>query len=225
MTRIDYIVQVVSRSGTVGLVTVAVLFVCFGVALERVLFWWSVWGWRGVFGALGLGSAERRIEEVVVHLRDGRFDKAASRARTSSSPALRLLGVALGQTRSPEAWPHVRTHVVASVLGGNLTMGRRFLGTCIQGFGLLGMLGTCKGLYAQMTGASAAAQAETVSLAAAMSGMGEAFTTTLVGLTAAGVVTLLYLPNEIMIERFRRQLVRFDHQIRAALVECPEPRR
>ena len=49
--------------------------------------------------------------------------------------------------------------------------------------------------------------------------MGEAFTTTLVGLTAAGLTTLIYLPNEIAVERFQRQLRRFDSRIQAAIAE------
>jgi biopolymer transport protein ExbB/TolQ len=60
---------------------------------------------------------------------------------------------------------------------------------------------------------------ESSSLQGAMGGMGEAFTTTLVGLTAAAVVTVIYLPNEIAIEHFRRQLARFNARIEAALAK------
>jgi len=209
---LTYAADVFSKSGGVGLVTALVFFVCLGIGFERLIFWLRLWGG----GALR--STGRRLAHVEAHIRAGRFEEAGREARRGGHAALRIMGVALGRLREPRAWASVRDHTLAETVAGNATMGRRFLITAIQGFALLGMLGTCKGLYAQLSGFAATA-ADISSLQGVMGGMGEAFTTTLVGLTAAALTTLIYLPNEIAIERFQRQLRRFDGRIQAALAE------
>jgi len=215
---LTYTADVLWKSGTVGLITVGLFFVCLGVALERLLFWSRLWGFRALIGFPGRGGIEHRAGRVEQMVRDGRFEDAGAEARRAANPALRLMGAALEGLRRPEAWHSVRERALVEELGGGVNLGRRFLMTSIQCFGLLGMLGTCKGLYTQLSGFSALA-ANAGSIHAAMGGMGEAFTTTLVGLSAAVLATLLYVPNEIAVDRFRRQLRLYDHRIRAALLE------
>lgn len=215
---VDYVAEVFARSGTVGLVTALVFFICVGIGLERLLFWMALWGPMWPLRRL-FGRKSRRAEDSLSDLvRRGRFRQAAEKAGQNANPAFRLLAYVLEGLRRPAAWRSTRDHVLASTVGGNVTLGRRFLVTAIQAFGLLGMLGTCKGLYAQLT--SLGASAGPGALNGAMGGMGEAFTTTLVGLTAAALATLIYLPNEIAIERFERELRRANGVIEAALAEC-----
>lgn len=61
-----------------------------------------------------------------------------------------------------------------------------------------------EGLYAQLSsfGEMASSQA---GLGGAMSGMGEAFTTTLVGLSAAAITTVIYFPKHPTERRNARQ--------------------
>jgi len=214
----EYAADVLSKSGGIGLVTALVLFVCFGIGLERLLFWRDLWGFRAMLGLGGLGALEKRTNRVAALVRSRRYADAARQARRAPQAAVRLMGLALGELRGPDGWAATRDRVLIRTLGGNVTLGRRFLMTAIQGFGLLGMLGTCKGLYAQLSSFSSVA-AEPAALQTAMGGMGEAFTTTLVGLAAAGLTMLIYLPNEIAIERFQRELRLVDSQIRAAFPE------
>ena len=213
-----YTAEILAKSGGIGLFILFLLFICIGVGLERTLFWTRFWGLRR---ALVLGrarSGDKNQNTVEERIRNGQFEQAGVEARRAASPVLRLLAAALSRLRSPEAWPSVREHTLAETLGGNVIQGRRFLITAIQVFGLLGMLGTCKGLYTQLSG-FAPSMTDVASLQGAMGGMAEAFTTTLVGLAAAGLTTLIYLPNESAIERFRRELVRVDQRIQAALAD------
>jgi biopolymer transport protein ExbB/TolQ len=202
---LTYIADVFAKSGTVGTLTALLLFVCLGVAIERVLFWSRFTG-RG-----------KGIDDVARLACAGRFVDADRAAGRSHDRLLGILGAALSRLREPAAWSSVRESALEEALGGNVTRGRRFLITSIQVFGLLGMLGTCKGLYAQLSGMGAAADA--ASIQTAMGGMGEAFTTTLVGLAAAALATPLYLLNEMAVERFTRRLRLYDHRIQAALTE------
>ena len=214
---LTYAADVFWKSGTIGLVTALLFFVCVGIAIERLLFWTRLWGVRLAPGGCARSAAHvGRIEELI---RAGRFGEAGKEAGRSRHPALRVMGQAVSALREPSAWPSVRSHTLSEALGGGVTMGRRFLITSIQAFGLLGMLGTCKGLYTQLSGVGAVA-ADAGSIQTTMGGMGEAFTTTLVGLTAAALTTIIYLPNEIAIEGFQRQLRLFDARIQAALAEC-----
>jgi len=215
---LSYAADVLDKSGTVGVATTLVFFVCIGIGLERLLFWIRLWGPARLVGLRSPRREARRVDEVERLVRSGRFREAGALASRVRHPAMRLLGTALGQLRTAHAWRSTRDRVIAETLGGNVTLGRRFLITAIQGFGLLGMLGTCKGLYAQLSSFGAVA-GEAAELQGAMSGMGEAFTTTLVGLTAAVLTILIYLPNEVAIERFHRELRRFDSRIQSALLE------
>lgn len=220
---LNYVARVLGDSGGVGLIIALFLFVCLGIALERGLFWLRLLGPFGVLGLRRRGAAERAAGNVERLVRRGQFSEAAETAAASSSPALRALAEPLGQMRTAGAWEKVRDQAMASSLEPNLMLGRGFLVTAIQGFGLLGMLGTCKGLYAQLSsfGEMASSQA---GLGGAMSGMGEAFTTTLVGLSAAAITTLIYFPNEMAISRFQRRLRHFNGRIEAALAEYEEAR-
>ena len=215
---ISYAADVFSKSGGVGLLTAVVFFVCLGIGLERLLFWIRFWGLRSLVGLRGSGGERKALDRIEGLVRAGRFADAGEVAGRGGRPVLRLTGGALSVLREARAWPGVLQHSLAESLGANATLGRRFLIAAIQGFGLLGMLGTCKGLYAQMSGFGASAN-QMAGLQAAMGGMGEAFTTTLVGLTAALLTTLIYLPNEMAVERFKRELLRVDSRIRAALTE------
>jgi len=214
----NYAAEVFARSGTVGMVTALVFFVCVGIGLERLLFWMGLWGPAWPLRRMLRRGARRTEGEVEDLVRRGHFRQAAQKARRTGNPAFRLLAYVLERLRRPAAWRSTRDHVLASTVGGNVTHGRRFLITAIQAFGLLGMLGTCKGLYTQLS--SLGASPEPGALNGAMGGMGEAFTTTLVGLTAAALATLIYLPNEIAIEHFERELRRANGMIEAALAEC-----
>jgi biopolymer transport protein ExbB/TolQ len=205
-----YLSDVFAKSGGVGLMTALLFFACLGVALERVLFW----------RRLRADGSKAALTDVEALVRGGRFAEAGHCAGGSGDRLLATLGEALSKLRVPGAWPSVREAVLSEALGGGIVMGRRFLITAIQVFGLLGMLGTCKGLYAQLSGFGAVADAGAIQTA--MGGMGEAFTTTLVGLTAAALATPLYVLNEAAIARFSRRLRYLDMRIQSALTEYAE---
>ncbi len=208
---LEYTAEVFAGSGGVGVVTAILFFACLGVGIERWLFWRR-------FRPRGSGSKRAASLATVEDLiRAGRFAEAGERADRSRDPILSILGRALSGLRTPGAWSSVRESVMEESVGGDITAGRRLLVTAIQVFGLLGMLGTCKGLYAQLSGFSGMADAG--SARAAMDGMAEAFTTTLVGLTAAALMTPVYVLNEAAIGRFTRRLRRLDARVRAALTE------
>lgn len=218
MEALNYLAEVYRKSGGVGWITMLLLFATFGVGLERLAFWGRLWGVRRM---LGFGR-EAEVESAAVRmegmLRAGRFAEAGEQGKQSRHPALRILGEALTRLRRRDAWPNVRDQVVAETVHGNVQFGRRFLIIAIQTFGLLGMLGTCKGLYSQLSSFNAG-NADPSMLANAMCGMGEAFTTTLLGLGAAGIATLMYMPNEMAIERFEREMRGYNARIQAALRE------
>jgi len=218
MRAVSYAADVFAKSGGVGLVTALLFFVCLGVGLERLLFWRRLLGGGGLRALLGGRRTTREMGRIEASVRASRFADAAKEAGRSGRTALRLLGTALGRLRNPQAWESVRDAALTEELGGSVTLGRRFLMTSIQCFGLLGMLGTCKGLYTQLSSFGALA-ANGSSIQTAMGGMGEAFTTTLVGLTAAVLATLIYVPNELAVDCFQRQLRQFDCRIQAALAE------
>ncbi len=218
-SMISYVADVFDKSGGIGLVTALVFFICLGIGLERLLFWVRLWGMSRLLDLKGQRRTERHVARLEELIRGGDFAAAGEQAAHSGHPALRLMGPALKELRTPAAWRSTRDRVLAETVGPNMALGRRFLITAIQGFGLLGMLGTCKGLYAQMSGFAAAAT-DAGALQGAMGGMGEAFTTTLIGLSAAALTTLIYFPNEVAIDGFQRSLRRFDSHIQAALAEC-----
>jgi len=216
---LPYVADVLHKSGIVGLITLVIFFICLGIGLERLIFWTGLWGWGRLLGLRTERGVRRCAQRVEKHVSSGRFSQAAVEANRAADPALRLMGDALGNLRNAQAWPSVRNRSLAETLGGNAIHGQRFLITAIQGFGLLGMLGTCKGLYAQLSSFGVQAGNMTNQLQGAMSGMGEAFCTTLVGLSAAALTTLIYLPNELALDRFRRHIRRFDSMVQAALTE------
>jgi biopolymer transport protein ExbB/TolQ len=218
-TWLPYVADILHKSGVVGLITLVIFFVCVGIGFERLIFWTGLWGWARLLGLRTEAGVRRQARKVEKYLAAGRFARAAVEAGRAADPALRLLGDALGSLQNARAWASVRDRSLAETLGGNAVYGQRFLITAIQGFGLLGMLGTCKGLYAQLSSVGANTADMANQLQGAMSGMGEAFCTTLVGLTAAALTTLIYLPNEMVLDRFRRQVRRFDSMIQAALTE------
>ncbi len=217
---LSYFIEIFSRSGGIGLVIAFFFFICLGVGIERALFWLRLLGLRRMLGFTKNRTDEKRIARTEKYIAGGDLKQAARIAHGASNAALKTLGEALGKLHSPTAWVQTRSHVIAGGIEPNLTQGRSFLITAIQGFGLLGMLGTCFGLYVQLSSFGAEAASVGGGLQGAMSGMGVAFTTTLLGLGAAGLTTLIYFPNEVLLTRFQRELRRLDGRIQAALVQA-----
>lgn len=217
---LNYTTEVIHKSGGIGVLTVFLLFVFLGVFVERLIFWSRACGIGWMLGLIS--SSENWLRNTEELLRRGKVKEASILARSAPHTALSVLAEALAKVPEPGSWSAVREYVVGQRLAGNVEMGRRFMMICIQAFALLGMLGTCHGLYLQLSSFGATATNPN-SLEIAMAGMGKAFTTTLVGLGAAAIGTLLYFLNELWVGRFKRELLCFDRRIETAMKEATNP--
>ena len=75
--------EIHSISGPVGLITVAVLFVCLGIGLERLVFWTRLWGVRRLVGLRRCRASEAALTNVARLAREGRLAAASREAKRS----------------------------------------------------------------------------------------------------------------------------------------------